>query len=275
MLRMIVTILSLIGIAYLLYGALFYLNQRRIIFPGRRAGGRIEWLQPSEPAEQMWFEEDSNRVEAWLLPPYHPENYDPFPLAVIAHGNAALIDYWFTQTEGLRQRGIGALLVEFPGYGRSSGEPSQDSIRKLFIQAYDAVTARPEIDTSRILFIGRSLGGGVVCDLAKYRHTNGIILISTFTGIRAYATNYLLPGFLVRDHYDNIAALKQFPRPVIVIHAPNDETVPYSHGLQLVQAAQQGELITLPGGGHNHCIPDWEALWQELEPFLRKVGMIE
>ena len=81
------------------------------------------------------------------------------------------------------QRNAGGI----PGYGRSAGSPSEKSITEAFLAAYDAITTRDDVDPSQVILFGRSLGGGAVCALSKYRPIKALILMSTFTSVRSMA----------------------------------------------------------------------------------------
>ena len=266
------TILYII-IGYAVYGAIFFFFQRSMMFPGKNYPPPAVIPGILDNYETIWLKFDKYQVETWFIPPRNNSAGTPYPVMIIAHGNASLIDYWPQDIEGVLDRGIGVLLIEYPGYGRSGGSPSQASIRSAFIKGYDLITQRDDVDSSRIILFGRSLGGGVVCDLAGHRPSRGIILLSSFAATARYAKNYLLPGFLARDPFNSIAILQNYTNPVMVIHAKDDRTVPCEHGLELYNAAQKGSLITLENGGHNHCITDWSDFWNRMDPFLEQLGI--
>jgi len=163
--------------------------------------------------------------------------------------------------------------VEYPGYGRSAGSPSQKSITQTFLAAYDALSNRKDVDPSRIILFGRSLGGGAVCALAARRPSAALILMSTFTSARAFAKRYLAPSFLVRDPFDNLAVVKNYPAPVLILHGRRDTVIPFSHGVELHRAARQGTLIAYEAG-HNDCPPDWKVFWRHVRSFLRENKII-
>jgi len=167
---------------------------------------------------------------------------------------------------------VAVLLVEYPGYGRSEGEPSEQSVRDALLAAHDWLTARPEIDGSRIIGYGRSLGGGAICTLIGQRPLAALVLSSTFTSLRPFAAGMLLPSFLVRDAFDNIAALRSFKGPVLVIHGDVDELIPFAHGQALAQAIPGAQLLVFRAG-HNNCPPDAVAFARQLEDFLRGHGL--
>ena len=106
---------------------------------------------------------------------------------------------------------------------------------ETFTRAYDKLAARPDVDPARIVFFGRSLGGGAVCDLAAKRPAAALILMSCFTSVRSFAIRYLAPSFLIRDPFDNLAVVRDFSGPVLVIHGDADTIVPFQFGQRLVQ----------------------------------------
>lgn len=250
---------------YVIYAALLFVMQRRIVFPTHLIP------DPGEPrlpvgAESMWLPVDGGNVEAWFLP--STTGTGASPLAIFAHGNGELIDYWADELAALRDHGIGVLLVEYPGYGRSGGAPSLRTIEQGFVAAYDAVVARPDVDRDRVLAVGRSLGGGVVTRLATRRPVRALVLLSTFTHARRLARRFLVPGVMVRDPFDNLAVVKAFDGPVFVAHGRADEVIPFEEGRRLAGAALHGEFQPLPCG-HNDCRLG-RPFWDDVAGFLRR-----
>ena len=258
---------------YLAYCGLLFLLQRQIMFPR----GMIPQPSPSAPKlpglQKIWLETGSGKVESWLLPPAYRNSRDAAPAVIFGHGNGELIDFWPDELKGFARLGVALLLVEYPGYGRSAGAPSQTSISETFVAAYDTLTSRKDIDSSRIVLLGRSLGGGAVCALSLKRPSAALILMSTFTSARSFAKRYLAPSFLVRDPLDNLSAVEKYKGPILILHGRHDTVIPYSHGTALRKAARTGKLIAYEAG-HNDCPPDWGVFWQDVEVFLRQNGII-
>jgi pimeloyl-ACP methyl ester carboxylesterase len=258
---------------YVSYCGLLFVMQRQILFP-RYAIPKPPHSDPKNVGlEKIQLDVGFGMVQAWYIPPAAGQTTAPFPAVIFGHGNGELIDLWPDTLEGFARLGIALMLVEYPGYGSSAGSPSQDSITQIFVAAYDNLTSRKDIDSSRIVFFGRSLGGGAVCALAQKRSAAGLILMSTFTGVRSFAKRYLVPSFLVRDPFDNLSVIKNYPRPVLIIHGQHDEVIPFSHGKALYKASQKGKMIPYDAG-HNDCPPDWKVFWQDLASFLREIGII-
>jgi hypothetical protein len=158
-----------------------------------------------------------------------------------------------------RDWGVGVLLVEFPGYGRSAGTPSQTSITSAAIAAFDWTRVQPHVDASRIVAYGRSLGGAAAAILASNRNAAALVLESTFTSVRSFAHRFLVPEFIVRDPFDSLSLLATYAGPTLIFHGDNDEVVAFDHGQRLARAARFGEFHPLPCG-HNDCPRQWATV---------------
>jgi len=255
---------------YLLYAAALFVAQRRIVFPGQ---SRV--ASPAPPAiagAELWrLPLGQDLVEALYLAPPGLARGERAGAVIFLHGNNELIDHWPSRLSQYGEIGLGLLLVEFPGYGRSGGSPSEESLGRVLEAAYDRLLARPDVDPARVVAHGRSLGGGGACLLVRRRPVAALILESSFTGLRAFSWDFGVPGFLVRDPFDNLAAVSGYRGPVLVFHGRLDSLVPHEHGVALAAAARNGRLISF-GCGHNDCPPDEQAYWRRIRGFLGGAG---
>jgi pimeloyl-ACP methyl ester carboxylesterase len=258
---------------YIAYCGLLFLLQRRMMFPRGMIPQSTPTTQKIPGLEKFWVDTEFGKVEAWFMPPVSTRIAGPVPAVIFGHGNGELIDFWPDELSRFTQLGLALLLVEYPGYGRSAGSPSQESITAAFVAAYDLLTSRKDIDASRIVLFGRSLGGGAVCALSAKRPSAALILMSTFTSARSFAKRYLAPSFLVRDPFDNLSVVENYRGPILIMHGKRDSVIPFSHGTALHRAAKQGKLIAYVAG-HNDCPPDWNSFWKDIERFLRETGII-
>jgi len=214
-------------------------------------------------------------VEAYFLPGDGVDTSSPGPVVVFAHGNAELIDHWTSEMAPYRRMGVSVFLPEYRGYGRSAGSPSEKAIRSDFVEFHQRLVARPDVDASRIVFHGRSLGGGAVCSLANEHPPRAMILQSTFESVPAIAKRYLVPRFLILDPFDNLRTVERFDGKVLVIHGRRDITIPFSHGRTLATAARDGRLVAYESD-HNQWPPsdDPSDYWEELRRFLVEAEII-
>ncbi len=262
----------LILLSYIGYCSFIFLIQRQLMFPSYMIESPPE-IRNISGLEKIWLNTDDGKFETWFFPPVPGTVKCPAPAVIFAHGNGELIDFWHDDLRRFTEIGIGLMLVEYPGYGRSTGKPSQESITKAFITAYDYLASRKDVDPSKIILFGRSIGGGAVCQLALKRPSSAMILTSTFTSTRAFAPRYFVPGFLVRDTFDNLAVIREYKSPVLLFHGKHDEVVPYSHGVKLSNAAKNAKLITY-SCGHNDCPPNYDIFWKDVELFLSNNSII-
>jgi len=263
-----VAALALLVVAIALVAAVFVrVTARRLLFPARRAGDASAELAATG-AESFWIEAGGTRSEAWLLPARGKRG--PAPLLIFTHGNGELIDDWAGEFDDVRGWGVGVLLVEYPGYGRSGGSPSEASIGAAVLAAYDLARERPDVDPARIVAFGRSLGGGAAAVLAQSRPLAALVLESTFTSVRNMAAGFGVPGLLIPDPFDSVSRLEKFRGPVLILHGARDQVVPVSHGKALHVLLPQSELVILGDCGHNDC----PRPWPKLREFLLSHGVL-
>ncbi len=143
-----------------------------------------------------------------------------------AHGKGELIDDWAARFGPECAAGLGVLLVEDPGFGRSAGSPSEASIRATMRAAYDAAAARTDVDASRIVGHDLPLGGGAIATLMRERKLRAVILESTFTSVADVASEHWLPGWLMGDRFDIESALREFRGPTLLLHGRRDALTP-------------------------------------------------
>ncbi len=176
--------------------------------------------------------------------------------------------------ERLAAAGLNALIVEFPGYGHSEGKPSRSTLLETFSKAFDWLAARDDVDADRIVAHGRSLGGGVVGDLALNRPIGALVLQSTFSSASAIARGMFVPGFLVRDRFDNRRAVSDFSGPVLLMHGLRDDVIPYAHA-EALAASREGLDITEIDCAHNDCAPEWPRIVASVTAFLRSHAVLD
>ncbi len=257
---------------YVSYCGFLYFFQRMILFSRSQATPVPDAADRIPGLEKIRLDLPFGQVESWFLPPKSIEK--PSPVLLFAHGNAELIDHWPAFLHPLTQFGIGVLLVEYPGYGRSEGSPSQESVTATFVMVYDQIVERKDVDPTKIVFAGRSIGGGAVCALAEKRKPAALILMSTFESVRSMAVKFGVPGCFVRDAFDNLNAVRSYDGPVLVTHGRHDDIIPYAHGRKLSQASPNGRLITYECA-HNDCPPSWDVFYEDIVKFLSDTGILK
>jgi fermentation-respiration switch protein FrsA (DUF1100 family) len=237
-------------------------------------------LTPARPRQDLPelqaipIESSEGRVEVWFLPAIGAEGAQRRPVVIFAHGNGELIDDWPHLLEPYRQMGISVVLPEYRGYGHSAGSPSERAISDDFVVAYDHLVRRGDVDPTKVVLHGRSLGGGVVCALARSRQAAGLILESTFTSVPDVAQKWLIPKPLLSNRFDNESVVRSFDRPILIFHGNRDKVVSYSHARRLEQAARAARLVTYDCD-HNDLPREESGFWASIATYLREVGVLE
>ncbi|RMF14351.1 MAG: alpha/beta hydrolase [Candidatus Dadabacteria bacterium] len=241
--------------------------QYRLMFPGVALDApAIDDAALTRAGVRRWWLDDGagGRSEAWLLAADAPTG-----AIIFAHGNGELIEFW---PEALRfiadELNHDLLLVEYPGYGRSTGRPTGHTVRTVMRTAFDRL--QQERAPQQTIGFGRSLGGGAISALATERRLDGLVLASTFTSIRDLARDLHLPAFVVENTFAPLPVVRTFPNPVLVIHGRNDELIPFRHGQRLAEGAAQGRLYA-DEGGHNDTPRDWNRFRHELADWLAEL----
>lgn len=255
---------------YVVFLSGMFFAQASFIYPGTHIAV-APTLPKAQGAVSLRITLPQASVDAVFLPAFSAARRQP--VVIFAHGNGEVIDDWITGLHGFQERGIGVLLVEYPGYGRSTGAPSESSIRAALAAAYDRIAADPRVDRTRIFGFGQSLGGGAICLLARDRPLRALILQSTFTSLDTFTARYWAPSVLLRDHFDNLSVVRRFPGPVLVIHGRQDHVIPWQQGQRLA-AASPHSTFRLYDCGHVCWDPARFPFWQDAMAVLLAAGIV-
>ena len=195
------------------------------------------------------------------------------PLTVLfAHGNAEDVGDGRADMEAYRRLGVSVLAFDYPGYGLSSGTPSESGAYAAADAAYDYLEAQGFVGAQSIIAHGRSLGGGVMVDLAARRPVAGLVIESSF--VSAYRVMTRIP-ILPVDQFRSLEKLSDVHAPVLVIHGTDDEVIAPWHGQRLAEAvpAERRSTFWVEGAGHNDLGQvAGDAYWAALRSFLDGIG---
>jgi fermentation-respiration switch protein FrsA (DUF1100 family) len=207
-----------------------FFGQRSIVFP-RVINDRQ--LIEKYRAARVEIVSDDERLEGWLME--NPQAANDVTLIYFG-GNAEDI-LATADASGFDARHL--LFVNYRGYGRSTGSPSQSALYADAMRVYDFAKDDSRLATSRILLVGRSLGSAMAVMLAAKRAVAGVVLITPFDNLASVAAHFypLLPvRWLTRDRFPSEEWARGIEVPVLVLAARRDAVVPYSHAQKLFDA---------------------------------------
>lgn len=194
-------------------------------------------------------------------------------IVLLFHGNAGNISHRIDYAQMFNRMGYACLLVDYRGYGKSSGSPSEEGTYQDALAAWNWLQSRGA-KPADVVIAGESLGGGVASWLAAQHPPRALLLMSAFTSIPDLAAKIypFLPVRLIsRITYDNLANLRRIKVPLLVAHSRDDEVVPFAHGEALYAAAGEPKQFLELRGGHNEGFIFAREDWvRAVEKFLER-----
>ena len=184
------------------------------------------------------------------------------------HGNAEDLGNIESRLRKLRDLGFSVFAYDYPGYGLSSGSPSEAGIYESTRVALDYLRKNHGITPEKLVVYGRSMGGGAAVDLATKEPVAGLILESAFTSVYRVMTHWKLLPF---DQFENLKKIPSVRCPVLVIHGKEDHIVPFYHGEALYAAVKsKKEHLWVDLAGHNNIeVMAGEEFWNSVVAFSR------
>ncbi len=270
MFKLLGTLVLLAMAGYLAVALLLFFTQSRLIhLPG--VPGRALTATPA--ALDLDFDEvelttdDGLKLHGWWLPVA-----DARGTLLFCHGNAGNISHRLESLAIFHNLGLNVLIFDYRGYGRSQGSPGEDGLYRDAQAAWDYLLAVRGLEPGRIVIFGRSLGAAVAAHLASRQKPGALILESAFTSAPDMAADlypWLPARWLTRLRYATLAYLGSVAAPVLVIHSPHDEIVPFKHGQRLYQAAREPKgFVELRGDHNNGFLVSGPAYREKLAAFL-------
>jgi fermentation-respiration switch protein FrsA (DUF1100 family) len=249
-----------------LFVAVFVLAQDRLLYFPTRPLAATPAAFGLNADELSVVAEDGVRLEGWRIRGAGTR------ALLFFHGNAGNIADRLERAKLLNARfGLDIFLVDYRGYGRSQGSPSEAGLYRDARAVYGAAISagfRPE----QIVIFGESLGAAVAVDLARSRPCAGLVLEAPFLSIPAIARVHypFVPTFFVRSRYDNLAKIGDVAAPKLILVPELDEVVPPIHGRRLFEAARGArEIFVVPGAQHSDAyVVGGEPYWHAWEMFL-------
>jgi hypothetical protein len=242
----------MIAIAYVVFAAaIFFVQPRLVYYPeyGQSITRTPDDLGLDYEAVEL-ATDDGETLHGWFVPA-------PGAKATVLffHGNAGNISHRMGYLAMLYSLGYNTFILDYRGYGESSGVPSESGTYRDAQAAWQYVTVKKGIAPSEIVLFGESLGGAVAAWLATRKEPGLLVLASAFTSVPDMGAKlypFLPVRLLSRFDYDTLEYLKAVTCPVFVAHSPQDEIVPFAQGQALYEAAPAPKQFLELQGGHNN-----------------------
>jgi len=171
------------------------------------------------------------------------------------HGNAGNASGRLSAAVSLANLNANVLLVEYRGYGLSTGSPSEAGIYMDGRAAIKFLTKDLGINPESVFLYGRSLGSAVAVEVAHDLPFAGLILITPIASGKQVAEHagYGPLVSLIGNPFNNLEKITTVDLPILIIHGDRDEVLPIEMGEALNEAApNRSELVIISGAGHNN-----------------------
>lgn len=225
------------------------------------------------PAPQASYEDGESIIkldasDGEKISAYYLEAEGSDKLLLYSHGNGEDIGQLRDFLSIFQEQDVSVFAYDYPGYGTSTGKPSEAGCYAAIEAAYKYATETLGYTPEQIVLYGRSLGGGPTTWLAERSPVDAIILDGTFTSTFRVMTGVkLLPW----DRFDNYSRLPQIEHPVLLLHGTADRTVPFSHAKKNWEAIKGSKYrLFVDGAGHNDLIETaGHEYWDLVMPFIK------
>lgn len=222
-------------------------------------------------AEAFFFESEGRRISAVYV-----QGEAGVPVLLLCHGIGETVEHWSAAQALLRDRGVGSMVFNYSGYGRSTGRVCVENCDADFVAAYAELRRRVG-DATTVYVLGFSLGSGIAAQgvASLQPPIAGLFLCEAFDSFREAACAAGAPRWMARwvpDVWRTTAAVGSLTMPVCVLHSTGDRLFPLSMPRKIVAASGgRAELVVVEGLGHNEPFLKavesyWEPIVQRMKP---------
>lgn len=198
-------------------------------------------IQHNYTIESVVFESKSgNKLNGWMI---KSKTVVPSITLLHFHGNAGFIMSQYQAMTPLLEKGFQAFVFDYSGFGFSKGKATRNNVLLDGNSALDYVKSRDDAKDTKLIIYGQSLGGHLSAVVANQRQNeiDGLVIEGAFSSHKDIAAK--VAGFIgrwfVSEKYSAKQAIKDFHKPVLIIHSTEDETIPVEMGRKLFENANE------------------------------------
>ena len=250
--RTLVGVLTIAVSIYLVLVLMLYLLQGRMVFLSNLPG-RALTASPNDIGldyeDVSLATRDNEVLHGWYITATNPVG-----VVLFFHGNAGNISHRLDSIEIFQELDLDVLIIDYRGYGQSSGKASEQGTYLDAQTAWDYLVNKRGIAPGKIVIFGRSLGGAVASWLAARTKAGAVILESCFTSGPDMADRlypFLPVRLITRLKYPVKEYVKHVSSPLLIIHSQQDEIIPFDMGQSIFAAAMEPKEILVLSGDHN------------------------
>lgn len=255
---------------YLLACIFLFIFQERLIFhPQGISRQTIDDIKANNPdIEEINLKmKDGTNINGWFLRDHDNSNTKLF---IYFGGNADEISSMIDDVK--RYKYWSFVLINYRGYGESNGTANEKNLCNDALEIYDYFYNKKDLNCSKVVVMGRSIGSGVATYLAQNRKVDGIILATPYDSVLSVAQEKI-PIFpvniMLRNRFDSINRAPSIIQPALIIVASEDKLIPPWHARKLSdQWGGKVYIVEIAGEDHNSIVSS-EEYWQSIDQYLK------
>ena len=258
------TFIIILAVLYVVANFVIYFAQERFLFKPEKLPKDFEFKYPNlEFSEYNLEKEPGVNINGIHFKIDHPKG-----VVFYLKGNSKSLKGWGKFAIDFTRLGYDVLMVDYRGFGKSTGKRTEDSIKEDLQYVYDKV--KEQVDEKYIVVYGRSLGSGFAAKLASTNQPRMLVLESPYYSLAKVTKRYIpfMPvSLILRFPIRTYKWLKYVNCPIKIIHGTNDKLIPFSTAVSLSKVnPKQTRLYSVIGGGHNnlHTFEEYHRMLEEV-----------
>lgn len=212
---------------------------------------------------------DNINLNGWFVPADGARG-----IILFCHGNGGNISHRLESIQIFNRMGLSVFIFDYQGYGQSEGKPSETGTYLDAEAAWKYLTETRNISEEKIIIFGRSLGGAIASHLAVDFRPGALIIESAFTSVGNMGSE-LYPFFpvklLTRFKYTTVEYVAKISCPILVVHSPEDDIIPFHHGKKIFASAHKPkEFLEITGMHNDGFLVSGQKYYNGIESFIDK-----
>jgi alpha-beta hydrolase superfamily lysophospholipase len=254
-------------VIYAIVGILLYSFQNKLLFQAVAIPSDSTYKFTHTYKEQYIEFDSATKLDIIQFQP----NDTPKGIVLYFHGNRDNIGHYAQFAPNFTKHQYETWMIDYPGYGKSTGELTEETLYELALQFYKL--ARRKYEPNEIIIYGKSIGTGIAAQLASIRDCKQLILETPYYSIPSMLDNYFWM-YPVRQMIDfklpTYTYLPKVTAPITIFHGTADELIDYDNALELKKFLKPtDQFITIEGGKHNN-LNDYPLMQIKLREVLNK-----
>jgi len=220
--------------------------------------------------------DDGVNIQGWFVPAHGPEEApatnSPPPTLLFFHGAVGNLSDYLEKIHLLHDMGVDVFAIDYHGYGKSGGAPSESGLASDADASYFYLTEKRHVKPEQVYLYGEDLGAAVAIDLATKVSAAGVITEGATASVieKIEEAWPLIPWqFLLRNKFDSLAKIQDVHVPLLIIHSTEDEVAPFNDSRRLFALAHEPkELVEIHGSHRDAFVHSFDLYYDKVSHFI-------